>query len=58
MPPLTLAGAVGGCLRGWLRLWEVTHEGAGAPVKLIWEVPTETAEVEAPFEFVDVPLPW
>lgn len=32
--------------------------GAGAPAKLIWEVPTETAEVEAPFEFVDVPLPW
>ena len=33
-------------------------EGAGPPVKLIWEVPTETAEVEAPFEFVDVPMPW
>jgi hypothetical protein len=33
-------------------------EGAGPPAKLIWEVPTETAEVEAPFEFVDVPLPW
>ena len=33
-------------------------EGAGAPAKLIWEVPTETAEVEAPFEFTDVPLPW
>jgi len=33
-------------------------EGAGAPAKLIWEVPTETAEVEAPFEFADVPLPW
>jgi hypothetical protein len=32
-------------------------EGAGAPAKLIWEVPTETAEVEAPFEFADVPLP-
>jgi hypothetical protein len=32
-------------------------EGAGAPAKLIWEVPTETSEVEAPFEFVDVPLP-
>jgi hypothetical protein len=33
-------------------------EGAGAPAKLIWEVPTEMSEVEAPFEFVDVPLPW
>jgi hypothetical protein len=33
-------------------------EGAGAAAKLIWEVPTETAEVEAPFEFGDVPLPW
>ena len=32
-------------------------EGAGAPAKLIWEVPTDTAELEAPFEFVDVPLP-
>ena len=32
-------------------------EGAGPPAKLIWEVPTATAEVDAPFEFVDVPLP-
>ena len=32
-------------------------EGAGQPAKLIWEVPTATADVEAPFEFVDVPLP-
>lgn len=33
-------------------------EGAGPPAKLIWEVPTGTVEVEAPFEFGDVPLPW
>jgi hypothetical protein len=33
-------------------------EGAGPPAKLIWEVPTETAVVEAPFEFEDVPMPW
>ena len=30
---------------------------AGEPVKLVWEVPTETAEVAVPFEFRDLPLP-
>jgi hypothetical protein len=30
---------------------------AGEPVKLIWEVPTETAEISVPFEFRDLPLP-
>ena len=30
---------------------------AGEPVKLIWEVPTETAEISVPFEFRDLLLP-
>jgi hypothetical protein len=33
-------------------------EGAGPPAKLIWEVPTATQEIEVPFSFEDVPLPW
>jgi len=32
-------------------------EGAGEPVKLVWEIPTEAKELSIPFEFVDVPLP-
>ncbi len=30
---------------------------AGEPAKLVWEVPTQTREVEIPFEFKDIPLP-
>jgi hypothetical protein len=33
-------------------------EGAGPPVKMIWEVPTAMQEIEVPFSFDDVPLPW
>jgi len=29
----------------------------GEPVKLLWEVPTETRDVTVPFEFTDLPLP-
>jgi hypothetical protein len=32
-------------------------EPAGAPAKLIWEIPTELKEVQIPFEFTDIPLP-
>ena len=31
--------------------------GAGAPAKLIWEMPLETGEIQVPFEFSDLPLP-
>lgn len=37
-------------------LWN-NGEIAGEPVKLVWEVPTETREVVVPFEFRDLPLP-
>ena len=30
---------------------------SGDPVKLVWEVPTETRDVTVPFEFTDLPLP-
>src|SRR5258708_3797184 len=30
---------------------------AGEPVKLVWDVPTRTADVTVPFSFKDVPLP-
>ena len=33
-------------------------EGAGVPAKLIWEVPTEMQQIDVPFTFEDVPLPW
>jgi len=36
--------------------WNGT-ENAGEPVKLVWEVPTETKEISVPFEFKDLPLP-
>ena len=29
----------------------------GDPVKLIWEIPTSTKEMEVPFEFRDLPIP-
>jgi hypothetical protein len=32
-------------------------EPTGEPVKLVWEVPTESREVTVPFGFDDVPLP-
>jgi hypothetical protein len=33
-------------------------EGAlGEPAKLVWEVPAETQEMVAPFEFNGLPLP-
>jgi hypothetical protein len=32
-------------------------EASGEPVKLVWEVATETREVVVPFEFKDLPLP-
>jgi hypothetical protein len=32
-------------------------EPTGDPVKLLWEVPTETRDVTIPFEFTDLPLP-
>ena len=32
-------------------------EVAGEPVKLVWEVATETREIVVPFEFRDLPLP-
>ena len=36
--------------------WNGT-ENAGEPVKLVWEVPVETKEINVPFEFTDLPLP-
>jgi len=30
---------------------------SGEPARLIWEVPTQTRELSAPFEFVNLPLP-
>jgi len=36
--------------------WNGT-ENAGEPVKLFWEVPVETKEINVPFEFTDLPLP-
>ena len=29
----------------------------GEPVKIVWEVPTETRDVTVPFELQDLPLP-
>ena len=33
------------------------EEAPGDPVKLIWEAPATTADIDIPFEFVDLPLP-
>ena len=38
------------------RVW--VCEGAGPPAKLIWEVPTKMEQIDVPFVFEDVPLPW
>jgi hypothetical protein len=48
------AGAVGGRIRNAAN---EGGEGPTDPVKLVWQVPTETKEVNVPFEFKDVPLP-
>lgn len=47
---LTLNGGSGGVSMSF------TAQEDG-PVKLVWEVPTETKEIEVPFEFTDLPLP-
>ena len=31
--------------------------GEGDPTRLVWDVPTETKDVEVPFEFADLPMP-
>lgn len=43
-----------------LQFSEATHphgRRAAEPLKLVWEVPTETREVAVPFEFKDLPMP-
>ncbi len=30
---------------------------AGEPVKLMWEIPVESKEIQVPFELLDLPLP-
>ena len=60
---LNLGGGGGGGA-GRLRDGAAARGAAGAavdgpidPVKLVWQVPTETKEINVPFEFKDVPLP-
>jgi hypothetical protein len=42
--------------------WSTTYSwgddgGTGQPVKLVWEMPVETRQVDIPFDFADLPLP-
>jgi hypothetical protein len=37
--------------------WGPDNEKVGEPFRLVWEVPLETREVRAAFEFKDLPLP-
>jgi hypothetical protein len=60
MPNMTAGGANGQPMEMKIpfkrTMWN-NGEVAGDPVKLIWEVPTETKEVTVPFEFTNLPLP-
>ena len=33
------------------------HDRPGPPAKLVWEIPTESREINAPFELKDLPMP-
>jgi hypothetical protein len=38
-------------------VWNGQQTKLGEPHRLVWEIPTETREINAAFEFKDLPLP-